>query len=618
MAGHTRKQAIINGVTYNVAAWSTEQQGGLREEEWTDFSGGLGEFERKSPNRYYLGENIDTTMGTLRLRPYEAATIAVSNLGGGPVYGFTTKSANYDMLYICSGSYTHKIRMDNNTLLETISQGGTCGPPALFEGKWYLPLGDSQNAVRLNAITDTTGDTWQELDATAGQVPALAFAVGMDGPTAYLIRAYNTNLVQKTSSISATPEKDTDWTGDSFEVGSSSNAITDMLPWLGEIAVIKPDSPYRFGITGGESYPIQEYVGIDDSPEKGNIGAMSTVHGAYLYWMHTTGIYRCDRASIRAVDPINDPRHNHQRRPAGDIWADTEEWYCAQAIGRWLYVSREDRVLAGYVKDGGEVVWHGSVFQGSTGGMGLVVSRPETGSNAPILWLCDTGGDEVVRIDLNTDGSLRTQGFGSVFNRGEDSLTATIHLPNVDFGDPFAVKQLRSMSVRYHDWTSQATITLSCLRNREITEEDNATTYSSTSAHGNFEVAFTPGTDDECTEAMMVIQIVTTGIYNEVTEDPYISAAKITAAVPTIYRCVIPMTTEDKVSGQATATEMQKLRDLLGGKWVDITEPNLGGPTDEFSGRIVGLREDAVSADDARGGGYAMIVLIERWNYGNA
>ena len=91
--------AVINSVKYPVATdrdglqWRVADVGGEINETWEDWSGGMGECERKSKRGYYFSDGFDATQqGVLRLSPTVKSLQSVA-LSTGHGYFFEATGA---------------------------------------------------------------------------------------------------------------------------------------------------------------------------------------------------------------------------------------------------------------------------------------------------------------------------------------------------------------------------------------------------------------------------------------------------------------------------------------------------------------------------------------------
>jgi len=617
--GAPKLTASINGTTYNIRQWQSVQQGQVLKEEWRDgFLGGMGEYLRRSRDRYYHARNMDTSLHPLlRLRPEFDASIAVANLDTttGPFYAFATKSAGgTSFAYILNGRYMQKIDIaaDAVEVEKDFGANTDLGRPALFEGKWYIPLGATNNAQELTTVAnDGAGaDTFSSLGVTA-----LDFAAGQSEGTAQLARASTPNIVDLTSDISSTPAAG-DWSGDDFEVGDTSLPIVDMHWWNTEYAVVKNDSVWLFDALGN-SNSIQQFTARTDKPRRTMDGANSMAVGPYFYWPSAAGLYRFfgQRGAPVGYDASPDWFKGFQldglaMEATGALFE--QVWTTVAAYGRWLYATRGSFLYAGYINDDGTLRWHGALHYGGATTTRLKVAVTEDGTYGPILWLAING--TLNKIGLGIDGGLQ-RGM-QTSRRGAASEAFQFWLQQLDFGLPDREKQLRRMWCTVTDWDAEASLQLAAHLNRATASTNVGSAYT-TAGNATFEKAWTPGTNDLAYEVMPTIKITTSSGYASSTSDPQIRAFGIEAATASVYAAVIPLTVEEIADGQTRATEHQKLRDLLNGPRVAIIEPTQHGAGDTFNGRIIGYSEEAVPSDRKEGEGWIVTLRIERFDYGS-
>lgn len=597
-------RATINGVTYPVNAWELVQAGQEVEEVWDDgFARGIG----TGRQQYWTAQYMDPSSPPyIRLENRKTRTIAIANLAPSTqCFAFRETSPNGTaFLYLLNGRYSYKIKISDGTIAETKDHGvnTVLGRPALFEGKWYFPLGGTNDALELTTIDNLGADIYTSLGLG---VTALHFAAGMKDGTAQLARAHSTNLIDLASNI--TPDA-ADWSpADDAEVGDDSEAISDLVPWQGEWAVVKPNSVYTFD-GHGVSRPLQEFVssiGIANSTKP-----VAKVLGPYLYWPHppSDGLWRFFGRAGRAIGYNNAIDFSPDQ--ARDIGG-TGAWNSVDAYGNWLYAVKGRELFMGWILDDGSVIWHGQLLAESGTARVFIT---EGATSGVILWYAYDGN--LVQIDLQNDGSMKT---ALDSNRGRANFGGyQFILPETDLGTRYRTKQLRAAWAELENWVNTVTLTLRVFRDGSTGPEQVGSTYASTASQAFHETAFTPGTNDTARRVSLGVLITTAAGYDPATSDPRIRSLGIRALTPSIYAIEIPVTSEGlKATGQSKATVLDALRDLVNGTTISIVEPDMGqgAAVDTFTGRIVGYRERVVPSDQKEGQGYIVTLLAERYDF---
>lgn len=607
MANRPALRVTLDGVQYPVDEWRTIESGGLLKEEWVDgFVGGAGDYYRTRRDSYYCADGFDGSRYPFAsLRPSVQST-ATANLDvtNYPMYAFYADSGGVNYLYVVNQRYAFKYTAAGATLHSTFDFGATAvaGRPAFFEGVWYVPLGTAVNARKLTAIgVGAAADTWTDVG-----VLALHFAATQKDGIAQLARAHSTNNID----LSA----DGTTFGDDFEVGNSSSFISDLLPWLSELAVIKPDAPYVFAPSGGSSYPVQEIISAPNVSRYH--GSNSHVYGPYLYWCPLHTLWRIHGSRADQIDPTADPRWLHAeldsfppiRQSTGGGWFRTS----VAAYGKWLYFQVSDQVWGGQISEDGRVVWHGSIFTATVAGRILRIAIAQGTTATPKLIIAEDTTDTVHFMVLSEDGAPQKH---SLLNaaRGDLSTTFRMVLPNLDFGEPTKQKQLRRMAVMVNGFGATAPLQLTVYRDRAGSSEDVGATIT---ADGFNERRWTPGTNDLAFEVQPQFEVVTTAGYSSSGSDPRIRYFLIEAASRSVYRCVIPATVQGlNETAQTVNTVIQALRNLRNKGTFTCIEPH---GLDTFTAEIIGIEEEVTQGGgNADGDGIIMTLHLERWDYGS-
>lgn len=564
---------------YPCLSWEKVQDEERLEEIWPDgFWGGMGEPRKRSPNRYYVCSQFDTTSPPyVRFLPdLSAVTGTFSAIDTSlPVYMFRARRPDLtEVLYLLNGTSRFKINRTTKAQLGTVDTNANTvyGRPALFEGSWRIPQGETNNAYTL-VVNDADIDT----ETTLGVV-ARHFANVQDKGTAKLARAFSTNRMNLTADPASFVAGD-------FEVGDSSFGVTDLLESGGELICIKPDGPRRFDLEGN-SLPIQRFVGAQPNPPA-TLGANSHGHGTYTYWIHSSGIWRIIGELITPVGFESDPAFYAYAAADVDL---TLQWTSVVAYGRWLYASRGTQIYTAYIEDDGMLRWHGSIFDAS---QNLRVQMDD----GPTLYIIGLAAFPILYMNLQADGSMRAP-LGS---QRETGLTSTFRLGRTDFRRLDRSKQLRRTWIITEGMSGTSSFKLQVLRDGAAAEDVGATI----TTDGFFERTWTPGTLDTCRE----VELRVVGVANS-NVDSRFRALGIEALAFGIYRATIVLNPETiRGYSKGIRGSLSALRKLQSKSLINIKEPEINST---FSGRVLSIKEKATAAEGGDGIGYSIEVLIER------
>lgn len=596
---------VINTVTYPVREWRTTPGERLTEVWQNGFRGGFGEFKRRTADGIFASSNMDLSgapYARLRIAP---TNITASGQAENVLHVFSEMGGATAYIYVLLGRYGLKLSADGATLHSTKDFGANAvaGKPAKFNGNWFVPLGASVNAVRLTAVgAGAAADTW-----TSVGVKALGFASIMKDGIAQLARGHTVNLVDLTAD-----ETDTLWTGDDFEVGEATFSITCMMSWNGQVAVIKEDNVFAFDAQG-TALPVQDFLAKPASFATAGIqGAMSDVHGPYLYWATGSAIWRIVGQRAKPIGPAeqNPGLQSIANHPSANFFGTQVGQRSVAAFGEYIYCASNRHIWQGRLREDGSAIW--SEMQPTTAASAQV-AIVQVADGAVFLVTLDAESTEALNfIQLAVDGGTTLTGAADY---GKASESSFLILPNVDFGIGDRQKQLRRMWVKAENPGSTSPIQLAVHRDRANSEENVGATIT---AAGYAERLWTPGTNDLCYEVMPRVEIDTTAGYSAA-EGPRIYEIGIECATPSIIQVEIPVTVKGlKPLSLSRTTVMQALRNLLNGATVNVTEPVQGAMGDTFPARVVGLAEGASrGGGNQEGAGYSIFVTMERYEWGS-
>lgn len=584
----TPLRITLDGTEYPCASWAMVEEGRPVSVEWDKgFWAGNGQprYDPATPNRYYMGNYIDTSsppyirlIPTVTIITLTGATITMSQ----PVHLIQARQPNStNVVYVLNGTQRIKVNRDSNAFIElSTTANAIYGRPALFEGSWRLALGEANNGQTLTVGNGAGTDSVASIGRPARHLCNMQLQ-----DSAGIALADNSNEMY-------TSEDAANWTGP-YEVGESSVAIADLIPMQGELMVIKGDGPYKFD-QRGNSRPFQGFVGAHPNVG-GYVGCNSHGHGTYAFWVHPSGIWRIVGDLMTPVAIEADP--NFYAYATADFTL-AAQWDSVCGYGRWIYASRNLQVFAGFIKDDGTVIWHGSIMEVAAGGLKVAGIDIDPTTNLPTLWI--VGSASLYRIDLRGDGSMRGPLDGNRWDLAGSS--ATFRLPRWNGGRMDRTKQLRRFWSITEGFGGTDSARLSVKRDGAAAENVSSAITTNTLT----EAVPTPGTNDTFREIEAQISSWTA----DGTGDPRFRALGLDAHTFDVYKAVISLT-PNNVRGYSGGIRglLKKLRHLKNADALAVKEPETN---DTFTGYVLGVREKVVGQEGGDGIGYEVEVLLER------
>lgn len=278
-----------------------------------------------------------------------------------------------------------------DTLMGTIDHGAgnsVTGPPALYGGDWYLPMGASRAFRVLTTITDVFGtDTWVDGPTSGSPLSASAFCVGFAGGsgsstasgTAKLVRGDSNGLIYLAS---ADPTVAGNW-GTGYQIGTNGEPVNALvqLGAMNNVYVAKTDGLFAVATdTSGTNLTPDLAFASNQNNGKQSFGAWGRV-----FYPCTVGLYRaigdvCKTVGIEMLPAFNGPIRGRVNAMA--------------ALGRWLYFALYDGtdswIFAGRIREEGENGFGEIVFYSlekiASTEIGAMYVDPGTDSRNPRLW----------------------------------------------------------------------------------------------------------------------------------------------------------------------------------------------------------------------------------------
>ena len=604
----------IDGVEYPLdagtpSAWQTAEQGEVV--RWSrdfGFGGGMGAYDSRRFDDYLFVNGLDTTTSPYLRMPPKRISLSANGLGVNgqlPAYIFRVQS-DYNWIFVLSGRYVHKFREDGSAPRESIKDfgaGAVCGRPALFKGTWYVPLGGAVFAKTLDTISNAISpadpnsvatDSW----ASAGSgYYALHYAVVNHSGTTKLAVAGGPDF---TTALPAGNEVGYSADGTAppsgAEANDSSLVISDLLGG-NEVTVMDASAVFRMD-ADGYVVPIVGYVGrhpdINAFP-----GSNAFQNGPYTYWPHVSGLWRIVGNSALPIGPDADTNWVNRTldgfKPLQQGDSPFIMWSSVVAYGQWLYATYGRSLVMGQINEDGTVRWHGVVYQADTYEIRCHIT------DGPVLWI--TGENEVLRYDLDTDGSMRAIGG----NRGEASSSYQFWGGRVT-GSPsiaYKVKQWRTIGVELEgDVDATVPVQLAAHMDDAITSTNVGDPITSS---GATERSWTAGTADTARSTIPTLKIATTA--GHPTGDWRCARMWAEGVTANTYAARINLRRGAPGIGDWEG-KLKKLRDLRGGAAVAIIPP---GKNSSFTGYVRRVQEEM-----QEDGGYVVIVFLERWDWDGA
>lgn len=495
-------------------------------------------------------------------------------------------------VYGASGQRTSKMSVSANviTVEEQVDHGNdaSIGYGATFDDKRYLPLGKIASAVRLDAVTVSTGDTWA---ATATPYTAVAFAKQQDGPTAKLAKAYSTSSTGPANLVALSSDGDVYAGG--WDIGDDTDDIVRMADTGTSFYIGKEDNLYRADPTK-VSEKITSESGSSSDNGTGLIAAQGTdvalySHGSSEFFFG--GRNRPDDISID-VNPFNQPIANITHEPVSGTYLESV------ISGDWKYnlyrvtesSSTKTYVLASHwIAQLGRWIPH-SYDRLDGWARGMFIDEEFH------LWTANNGTYLYYQLgqDGSPDAGRDNIGYGAA------STTYLFYLPEIDAGMEVTSKRLWQFFVLTRNIDNTCPVQLIVHRDEGV--EELVGPIITTSGLSNR--YWTKGTKNTATRFRLGIKIVTTSGYAPATTDPQVLVlgARVFSEPETAGAYDITIDTGAAYEGdEPQATQEAKdqrdaLQALVNSDAVDVTDPQGNNLTLRFLGvsdlRVQGPNKD--------------------------
>jgi len=474
---------------------------------------------------------------------------------------------NVKFVYGASGQRTTKMSVSSNviTVEEQVDHGNDtkCGYGTEFEAVRYQPLGKIANAVKLTAVTASTGDTWGDAGHTA-----VAYTTQQDGPDAKLARGYSTSATTIANLVALSSDGSTFAGG--WEIGDLTTDIVRMVDTGTSFYIGKTDNLYRADPTK-ISEKITSETDVDDAHGTGTVAVHGTDaciynHGAgeFFFWSN----YRPDDIGIDA-NPFNQPIENITHEPVNGTYLESV------LHGDWkynLYRVTESTTTKTYVLASHWIAQLGKWLPHSYDRLdgwarGMFIDKSFR------LWTANDG--TYLYYQLGKDGSP---------NAGRDNIgygaASTIYycyLPEIDAGLEVTQKRLWQFFILTRNISSTCPVQLIVHRDEGAEESVGATITSP----GLSKRYWTNGTNDTAIRYRAAVKIVTTAGYTPADEDPQVlvlgNRVKSQADTTGAYDIMIDTGAAYEGDEPQVTQEAKDIRDallaLVGGDAVAVVDP---------------------------------------------
>ena len=284
--------------------------------EWfqNDWVGGYGERVRKSENRYYWGDQIDST-NPGELLPSKAfangATSAVATQGD-PVAIFDHGAS----AFIVAGRYCYNL--STATSDQDFGSGVIAQSTILWNGNAYVAFGSGSNFRQR-----TAAGVW----STHSSLTANHFTSTSDGK---IWRAYTsgTNVALLANSSTGATFMTADLFSAGYTVGDPGTPVTGLAALGTFVFVAKEDGLYAVNASGDTFNLTPELSTYRDARN----GKGVFVWHNKVFYPHVNGLFAYDGSSVQKVSPPHDPNGLDENQPMqGRVlaMAGDDEWLYA-------------------------------------------------------------------------------------------------------------------------------------------------------------------------------------------------------------------------------------------------------------------------------------------------
>ena len=257
----TQQLRLIRGegdaVMYNIRNIIPNYRDPLRFTQ-SNWIGGHGSFERKTPDVYFEGQSIDTTQdGRVFLGP-KINTVNESGNGGNldsAVVGFIWFEAiNKWLCYTANKIYIY-------TTVWTLAGTDVAGVThmAEYKGIMYAAVGSTPNRYYYS----DDGSSWTQTDLTDGYAEGLLVTPNPDGTAENLWKFKKPNELSRTTDGRVDSPHGVQWETPTY-VGDTSYNITNIFLQNNKLMVGKEDNLYHVDSNGGV-HPFRDDLKINQS-----------------------------------------------------------------------------------------------------------------------------------------------------------------------------------------------------------------------------------------------------------------------------------------------------------------------------------------------------------------
>lgn len=570
-------------------------------ESW-DFrlpSNGMGETVRYSPtsNGEHFTVNMDTTSRGIRLSPSingdNNASLSLTGLPSSGLlddsnyvaYAEETAGTGVTLIYIrtpisTTVVRTWKVRGETGAEIAagqysptyTASDRLQAGRYERFDGITYectyTPNVDVNSLEGLTTITATT-DTRTSIDDPVNVTMLLREESGTGGgtttnATTRLLRGLTSNQLQSVNSeaLGDGPLDNANWApSPGHEIGDVTAIITGGASIGGLTFVAKTDGLYTTD-QDGNYYSVITFVSRMNADRQNGFGTIG--YGDRCFYPSEQGLWRVidiSRAQLIGPDAIPGYTRTPQTAISTSAMPHRLRHYELAYYGKWIYALYGDPtgsntyILAGTIErhpdTGFEMKWYTLIRRTETL-RGLFVDSLRQLRTVDLT----TGREHVFKLAL--DGSPDSTADG----RGAPDDTADWVGPQVDFGEPEVLKQLRWAWVEVENGVSTADWRIQVYRDGGA----GATlglTFDGVTADETSPVSrnWTVGTNDTCYKVQFGLRCITSASYDETAGDPKILSLVVHARTADIWKVVLTDTGDSRMNLFDVAKLLRKSKD---------------------------------------------------------
>jgi hypothetical protein len=233
----------------------------------------------------------------------------------------TTDPAGTEMIFAGGGTKIAKVRRDNDVVKYTATglSGTVSGQAAIWNNKWYVPMGASPFVQLTTVGTDTAADTW-----TAGPKAANALAVGFTGDKKGLVRGTTDGVMSICNAVAnPNPMTAAHW-GTDYPIGTAGQPINAVIPLGRWVFYGKPEGLIASDEQGEDPNLLPSF----QAQVRSTNGQGATTFFEWILYPHAAGLIRSTGESSIGIGLEKMPTFSGPIRG---------RWTALCAVGDFLY-----------------------------------------------------------------------------------------------------------------------------------------------------------------------------------------------------------------------------------------------------------------------------------------